>query len=73
MANTSNKSGIFEYPKVLRGSRRVSVEPSVSIARCDYSCAIWIRLPHVSSKTAMVAVPILVGGVRNTTPSFLRR
>ncbi len=35
-----------------------------------YFCAIWIRLPQVSSNTAMVTGPFWVGGIVNTTPSF---
>ncbi len=35
----------------------------------DYFSAIWIRLPHVSSKRASLAGPTFVGSIRKTTPS----
>ena len=37
------------------------------------SCAIWIRLPHVSSNTAVFTGPISVGPCVNCTPSPTRR
>src|SRR3954453_17810382 len=35
---------------------------------CRAICAIWMRLPQVSSNTAMVTGPMAVGFVGNTTP-----
>ena len=35
----------------------------------SYVCIIWIRLPQVSSKTAIVTGPISVGSIVKVTPS----
>ena len=35
----------------------------------SYVCISWIRLPQVSSKTAMVTLGISVGSIMKSTPS----
>ena len=48
----------------------VSIVSLETILSHRYACSIiWIRLPHVSSKTAIVMSPIFVGFMVNLTPS----
>src|SRR3954454_25374 len=37
------------------------------------ACAIWIKLPHVSSSTAVMTAPRSVGGWMKRTPSLVNR
>lgn len=67
--------------RVRRGSvARTTERPSSLIPQrvsawfaSGFSSMSWIRLPHVSSKTATTAAPMSVGGCVNTTPLLTRR